>query len=113
MTKKNGDHQLALIEVPKEESAAELKSWALVELFGHTRVVGWMTSNPPELPGMVRVDVPDLKKDGAVIRKGFTRYFGKAAIYGITPIDEDTVRKMLPHIDGTPTARPYSLREDY
>lgn len=109
--KKNA--QLALIEPPKEESA-ELKSWALVEIFGHQRIVGWMTVDPPEFPGMIRVDVPDLLKDGVVSRKGFTRYLGRAAIYGVTPVDEETVKKMLPHVDGTPgTARPYSFREDY
>jgi hypothetical protein len=96
--KKNA--QLALIETPKEEQAPQLKSWALVEIFGHQR--------------MVRVDVPDLLKDGKIERRGFTRYFGRAAIYGVTPIDEETVRKMLPNIDGSPgAARPYSLRDDY
>jgi hypothetical protein len=105
--------QLALIETAKEETS-ELKAWALVEIFGHQRIVGWMTVDPPEFPGMIRVDVPDLLKDGVVSRKGFTRYFGRAAIYGVTPIDEATVRKMLPHIDGTPgSARPYSISEDY
>lgn len=105
--------QLALIEPTKEEPV-ELKSWALVEIFGHQRIVGWMTVDPPEFPGMIRVDVPDLLKDGVVSRKGFTRYFGRAAIYGVTPVDEATVRKMLPHVDGTPgNARSYSIREEY
>jgi hypothetical protein len=110
--KKNA--QLALIETPREEQPPQLKSWALVEIFGHQRLVGWMTVDPAEFPGMVRVDVPDLLKDGKIERRGFTRYFGRAAIYGVTPIDEETVRKMLPSIDGSPgAARPYSLRDDY
>lgn len=78
-----------------EERHEELKGWALVELYGHARIVGLVTSNPIELPGMVRVDVPDLLKNGEVARKGFTRYFGRQAIYALTPCDEDTVRKML------------------
>lgn len=91
-----------------------LKAWALVEIFGHQRVVGWMTVDPPDFPGMVRVDVPDLIKDGKVVRPGHTRYFGRAALYGVTPIDEETVRKMLPYVDGAPaTSRPYSLRDDF
>jgi hypothetical protein len=110
--KKSG--QLALLESPKEETDSALKSWALVELFGHQRVVGWMTVDPPEFPGMIRMDVPDLLKDGKVERRGHTRYLGRTSIYGVTPIDEATVRKMLPSVSGAPCeARPYSLREDY
>ena len=57
--------QLALIQPPAAEPAS-LKSWALVELYGHQRIVGHVTFNPPEFPDMLRVDVPDLLKDGKV-----------------------------------------------
>lgn len=92
--------RLPAAEPKREESS--LQSFALVELFGHQRIVGLMTVDPAEFPGMVRVDVPDLTKDGKVERKGFTRYIGRAAIYGVTPIDEDTVRLLLPSVDGKP-----------
>lgn len=106
--------QLALIEPPKEPANDGLKSWALVELYGHNRIVGWLTKNPPEFPELVRVDVPDLLKDGKIERKGFTRYFGVNAIYGVTPIDEETVRKMLPNVSGAPgEARTFSMREEW
>jgi len=100
--------QLALIQEPAKESHAELKSWAIVELFGHQRLVGMVTVEPVEFPGMVRIDVPDLLKDGKVVRRGLTRYVGKAALYGVTPVTEDVVRQMLPHVDGAP-AQPYSF----
>jgi hypothetical protein len=100
--------QLALIDSPNERPAAELKAWALVELFGHQRIVGWVTVDPAEFPGMIRVDVPDLMKDGKVEREGFTRYFGRAALYGVTPISEQSVREMLPHVNGRPS-RPLSI----
>src|ERR1700752_1103306 len=54
-----------------------MKSFALVELYGHARIVGMVTVDPADFPGMVRVDVPDLLKDGKVVRPGFTRYFGE------------------------------------
>jgi hypothetical protein len=105
--------QLALMQTEPEQQAEPLRSWALVELFGHARIVGLVTVDPPEFPGLVRVDVPDLLKDGTVIRKGFTRYVGKAALYGVTPIDEEAVRALLPEIDGRPH-RPMSFdRGDY
>jgi hypothetical protein len=106
--------QLALIEAP-EEQASELKAWALVELFGHQRIVGFLSQQTFGTGVLFRVDVPDLLKDGKVVRDGFTRYFGLSSIYSITPISEAHVRELLPHVDGTP-ARPMSLRsygEDY
>jgi hypothetical protein len=86
-----------------------LKAWALVELYGHQRIVGHVIVDPIEFPGMVRVDVPDLLKNGEVARKGHTRYIGRNAVYALTPVDEETVRQMLPHVDGLP-ARQASLR---
>jgi hypothetical protein len=96
---------------PQDESARPpelMKSWSLVELFGHQRIVGWVTVDPIDFPGMVRVDVPDLKKDGKIERAGFTRYFGRSALYSVTPISEQSVRELLPHVNGHP-ARPVEL----
>ena len=106
--------QLALIQRQEQDepAAPALQSWALVELFGHARIVGQVNVDPPEFPGLIRVDVPDLMKDGKVVRAGFTRYIGKAALYSVTPIDESSVRDLLPHCDGKP-ARAVSLREEW
>lgn len=110
------ESQLVLLQPPEEKAPEELKAWALVELFGHQRIVGYLSQQTFGSSVLFRVDVPDLLKDGKIERKGFTRYFGVASIYSITPIDEDSVRKMLPSIDGTP-ARPLTMRsysrEDY
>ena len=110
--KKSATSDALAFPAPSEERSEELKSWALVELYGHARIVGHVTSNPIELPGTIRVDVPDLLKDGKVVRAGFTRYFGRGALYSLTPCDEETVRKMLPHVDGAPS-RPFHLSEEY
>jgi hypothetical protein len=86
------------------------QAWALVELFGHQRIVGYLSQQTFPSGVLFRVDVPDLLKDGKSVRAGFTRYFGLSAIYSITPVDEQTVRELLPMISGTPEARPLSLR---
>ena len=101
---------LPALAAPDETVAPELKSWALVELFGHQKIVGYLSQQTFGTGVLFRVDVPDLLKDGTLVRRGFTRYFGLSAIYSITPCDETMVRKMLPHVDGTPgEARPLSL----
>jgi hypothetical protein len=109
-TKTNGSFELLPL-LPKnepDEAHSELKAWSLVELFGHQRIVGWVTVDPIDFPGMVRVDVPDLLKDGKIERPGFTRYFGRSALYSVTPISEQSVRELLPHVNGHP-ARPVEL----
>lgn len=112
MTKRVTTALAPLQAAAEQEPPPSLQSWALVELFGHQRIVGMVTVEPAEFPGMIRVDVPDLVKDGKVARKGLTRYIGKAALYGVTPCDEETVRRMLPHIDGKPS-RPMTFADDW
>ena len=104
MTKRE---QLAIFE-PQEPREEGLNAWALVALFGHQRIVGKVTVDPVDFPGMVRVDVPDLMKDGKLERKGFTRYFGRGALYSVTPVSEQAVRELLPHVNGHP-ARPLGI----
>jgi hypothetical protein len=100
------------LKLPGTEPATDeqLKAWALVELFGHQRIVGYLTQQTFGTGVLFRVDVPDLIKEKKVERQGFTRYFGLSSIYSITPIPEEAVRELLPMIDGTPAARPLSLR---
>jgi hypothetical protein len=103
----------ALIPAPEPapEANPELKSWALVELFGHSQIVGYLSQQTFGTGVLFRVDVPDLLKDGKKVRAGFTRYFNIGAIYSITPCSEEMVRELLPGIDGTPgEARPLQLR---
>jgi hypothetical protein len=100
--------QLPLIAGEDAPQSEGLKAWALVELFGHQRLVGRVTVDPVDFPGMIRVDVPDLLKEGKVVREGFTRYFGRGALFGVTPISEQSVRELLPHVDGYPS-RPLSI----
>jgi hypothetical protein len=110
--------QALLLPAAGAEPSAELKSWALVELFGHQRIVGFLSQQTFGSGVLFRVDVPDLLKDGKVTRVGFTRYFGLSAIYSITPVSEEIVRSLLPSIDGTPgearalSSRSYSQYEE-
>jgi len=71
--------------------------WALVELFGHQRIAGKVIE--AEIGGghLVRVEVPAVKD-----RQPLTKYYNVKAIYGITPVDEPTARRMAESIDATP-----------
>lgn len=116
MKAKSNRHEPLLLPETGGEPSSELKAWALVELFGHQRIVGYLSQQTFGTGVLFRVDVPDLMKEGKVVRVGFTRYFGLSAIYSITPVTEDVVRSLLPSIDGTPgearALSPRSYRSD-
>lgn len=63
------------------------EGFAIVELFGHNVIAGHVSEQAIGGASFVRVDVPSV--DG---KPGYTKFFGGAAIYAITPTDEETVK---------------------
>ena len=66
--------------------------FALVEIFGHTRIAGKVTEQVIAGTGFIRIDVPALpanKYNPAT--EPMTRFYGPSAIYSITPMDEATM----------------------
>lgn len=64
--------------------------YALVELFGHNRIVGQVGEQEIGGETFLRVDVPPIDD-----QPGFTKLYGKGAIYGITPLGEATFEAAL------------------
>lgn len=79
-----------------DKNAEPFVAWALVELFGHTRMVGKVSEATIGGCNFVRVDVPEHND-----RPGFTRFLGNGAIYGITVMTEESARALMDriHID--------------
>ena len=66
--------------------------FALVEIFGHTRIAGKVTEQVIAGTGFVRVDVPALAANKYnPPTEPMTRFYGPSAIYSITPMDEATM----------------------
>jgi hypothetical protein len=63
-------------------------SWAIVEIMGHQRYAGRVTEETIGGCSFVRVDVPEV--DG---RPAFSKLFGQASIFCITPVAEEVARK--------------------
>lgn len=69
------------------------ESWAIVEVMGHARFAGYVTTQAVGGANFVRVDVPEVPADeyyGA--RPAFTKLLGPSSIYSITPCDEAVAR---------------------
>lgn len=63
------------------------QAWAVVELFGHQKIAGQVSEESIAGASFLRVDVPQLGENPP-----YTRFFGAAAIYGISPCSEQIAR---------------------
>lgn len=80
------------------ETHAGFAGWAIVEVFGHRKLGGYVQVSPPEMPGLVRVDV---QADGDPIA---TQYYGPSAIFCLTPCTEAVARALAKRCEVRPVA---------
>lgn len=73
------------------------KSWAMVELFGHTRIAGEVSEQSIAGGAMLRIDVPETKSNAA-----FTRIVNVTAIYAINPMTEELVHSIAGQLNVKP-----------
>ena len=66
---------------------AAFDTWAIVELFGHNVIAGRVSEQTIGGAAFIRVDVPEV--DGL---PAFTKFYGGAAVYAITPCGEAEAR---------------------
>jgi hypothetical protein len=78
------------------------EEWCIVELYGHNRIAGLVSEQVIGGAAMVRVDVPEVKREAdrwntSTLKyekvmetvAGFTKFFGAGAIYAITPTTQE------------------------
>ena len=73
------------------------KTWAIVELFGHSQISGEVSEEEIAGSMFLRVDVPATENTAV-----FTRYFGAGAIYSITPVTEDVAHRATQALQRSP-----------
>lgn len=99
------------------------EGWAILEIFGHQRYAGYVTTQAFGTASMFRLDVPALQarerttkrpgyvdgtyapagslvKEGPV--QGYTKLFGVAAIYAMTPCTKEAALKAIEEIQPRP-----------
>lgn len=72
-------------------------TWGIVELMGRNVIAGRLSEQPIAGAAFLRVDVPEV--DG---KQKFTKFFQGAAIYAITPTDEETTKIAVAKISTRP-----------
>lgn len=75
----------------------EFKTWAILELFGHQVIAGEVSEQIIAGQGFIRVDVPAVDS-----QPPYTKLYGHAAIYCITPTDEDTAKAVAKALNRPP-----------
>ena len=70
-----------------DEPGKSFEGYAIVEVFGHSQIAGYVSEQLVGGSPMVRVDVPAV--DG---KPAFTKCYGPKAIYAVTPTDEATAK---------------------
>lgn len=66
----------------------KFESFAIVEIMGHIKVAGMARTIPFGNTTMLRVDIPETKKQPA-----FTKMYGMHSVFSISPVDEGTARE--------------------
>lgn len=73
------------------------EEWAIVEVMGHVTLAGRVSEQSIAGAAYIRVDVPKTKRVSA-----FTKFYGAASIYCITPVDEQIAKSSAEQIVAVP-----------
>jgi hypothetical protein len=65
----------------------KLETWAVVEVFGHDRIAGFLTEQEWAGVAFFRVDVPEV--DG---EPGYSKFFNPSSVYSWVPVTEEVAR---------------------
>lgn len=102
----------------EQEQAYQLDCWAIIELFGHSRIAGKVRAENFGSACMIRVDVPTVRKQrkkydydkqqyiviGEFEIEGFTKYVGVGSIYALTPVTQELATAAAREISAEPVS---------
>lgn len=74
------------------QPVTKFEEWAVVEVMGHKRFAGLVTEHSMGGTSFVRIDVPAIAFSDGSSLPPFTKLFGAASIYCISPCTEETAR---------------------
>ncbi len=79
---------------------AAFEGWAILELFGHRKLAGYVREQEVAGSGFIRIDVPG--RDGASVA---TQFYQPRAVYSLTPTTEDIARRLAASYQPEPVTR--------
>jgi hypothetical protein len=91
------DNYLVLRDGIMSSNNNDFTGWAIVEIMGHQKYAGHVSTQAIGGASMVRVDVPEIEGHAA-----FTKLFGASSIYCMTPVDELVAKAMAKSLRKAP-----------
>lgn len=76
------------------QTSERFEGWCVVEVFGHNVFAGFVSERTIGGAALIQVDVPEVDES----HPAFTKLFGAAAIYSITPTTEAHAREAAAQI---------------
>jgi hypothetical protein len=106
------------------EATGSYEGWAIVEILGHQTFAGQVRPEPLFGTEMLRIDVPEIAERSATERRygpggygayevrypaipGFTKFFGGASLYCLTPCTEEVARAAVIKLAKKPISAVY------
>lgn len=78
----------------QRETKQGFEQWAILELFGHNVMAGFVSEETIAGGALLRIDVPAIDDT----HPAFTKYYGHSAIYAMTPTTEAHAREAAAQI---------------
>lgn len=91
------------------EQQQPLDTWAIVEVMGHKRFAGHVTTQEFGAAQLIRVDVPATKQDDGRETAPYSKLIGVASIYCITPCTEAVAHRVAKQLERWNDPIPVSL----
>ena len=88
----------------KQTTEEQLDTYAILDLFGHTRVAGRVRNAQIAGAGMIRIEVLDSEGNEAQ-----TEYYSPQAVYSLKPVTKELAVAAARQLDNSPV-EPYSLQ---
>jgi len=82
------------------ETSSTTGFWAILELFGHTKLAGHVTEYQFGGTNFIRVDVPETRYHPA-----FSKMLNHGAVYAINPVEEEISRMQAERLSVSPLER--------
>jgi hypothetical protein len=83
----------------QDQTKIEKGTWAILEIFGHKVIAGYMTRDEFLGAPMIRLDIPETDDFPA-----FTRHYNPSAIYSITYVSEEAARMTAEQVTENPVS---------
>ena len=90
-----------------EQQNDQLSGWAIVEIMGHQKYVGEVSTLQLGGTSMLRIDVPAIEEHAA-----FSKIFGWGSVFCLTPVQEDVARGLAGRYRASPF-QTYDLPQEW